>query len=164
MPADHKEIALEVAFEQSLLAHGGLLKGDTEAFARELVLDRSELLAFLHGSQPKTWAIPCGDSDLETLSSSVRFLIPRPPRRASGPQYHFDEKVELSTLIEMINERFGASFTAADELFFGQIREEADGSGRTDGGVPPAVLWGTSPAHRGTSAHRAREGARRCHS
>jgi len=36
-----------------------------------------------------------------------------------------DEKVELSTLIEIINERFGTTFTAADELFFSQIREEA---------------------------------------
>ena len=36
-----------------------------------------------------------------------------------------DEKVELSKLIEIINERFGTSFTEADELFFSQIREEA---------------------------------------
>ncbi len=36
-----------------------------------------------------------------------------------GPQ------VELSTLIDLINERFGTDFTPADELFFSQIREEA---------------------------------------
>ena len=36
-----------------------------------------------------------------------------------------DEKVELSALIEIINERFGTTFTEADELFFCQIREEA---------------------------------------
>ena len=36
-----------------------------------------------------------------------------------------DEKVELSALIEIINERFGTTFTEADELFFSQIREEA---------------------------------------
>lgn len=36
-----------------------------------------------------------------------------------------DERVELSRLIELINERFGTDFTAADELFFEQIREEA---------------------------------------
>lgn len=34
-------------------------------------------------------------------------------------------KVELSTLIELINDRFGTNFTQADELFFNQIREEA---------------------------------------
>jgi len=33
-------------------------------------------------------------------------------------------KVQPSTLIEIINERFGATFTPADELFFSQIREE----------------------------------------
>lgn len=36
-----------------------------------------------------------------------------------GPQ------VELSRLIDRINERFGTDFTPADELFFNQIREEA---------------------------------------
>lgn len=36
-----------------------------------------------------------------------------------------DEKVELSRLIDRINERFGTEFTQADELFFHQIREEA---------------------------------------
>jgi type I restriction enzyme, R subunit len=36
-----------------------------------------------------------------------------------GPQ------VELSRLIDQINERFGTDFTPADELFFNQIREEA---------------------------------------
>ena len=36
-----------------------------------------------------------------------------------------DAKVELSALIEIINERFGTTFTEADELFFSQIREEA---------------------------------------
>ena len=96
----------------------------------------------------------------------MRFLIPKLPRRTSGPQYHFDdevalkyyrlqkiseggialqpdqpglldgptevgsavvsdEKVALSTLVELINQRFGTSFTEADELFFSQIREEA---------------------------------------
>ena len=39
--------------------------------------------------------------------------------RGEGPQ------VELSTLIDLINERFGTDFTPADELFFSQIREEA---------------------------------------
>ena len=39
--------------------------------------------------------------------------------RGEGPQ------VELSQLIDQINERFGTDFTPADELFFNQIREEA---------------------------------------
>ena len=56
MPADHREIAFEAAIEESLLTHGGFLKGDPEAFDRELALDRGELFAFLRGSQPRTWA------------------------------------------------------------------------------------------------------------
>ena len=56
MPADHKEIAFEAAIEGSLLTHGGFIKGDPEAFDRELALDRGELFEFLRGSQPKTWA------------------------------------------------------------------------------------------------------------
>ena len=36
-----------------------------------------------------------------------------------------DTQVELSRLIDAINERFGTDFTQADELFFHQLREEA---------------------------------------
>ena len=36
-----------------------------------------------------------------------------------------DTQVELSRLIDSINERFGTEFTQADELFFHQLREEA---------------------------------------
>jgi type I restriction enzyme R subunit len=35
------------------------------------------------------------------------------------------EKVKLSRLIDIVNERFGTNFKPADELFFNQIREEA---------------------------------------
>jgi len=36
-----------------------------------------------------------------------------------------DTQIELSRLIDTINERFGTDFTQADELFFHQLREEA---------------------------------------
>jgi len=36
-----------------------------------------------------------------------------------------DEQVELSKLIDVLNERFGTQFKPADELFFEQVREEA---------------------------------------
>jgi len=35
------------------------------------------------------------------------------------------DTVELSRLIDIINDRFGTDYTPADELFFNQIREEA---------------------------------------
>jgi len=142
--------------ERSKTDHGA---EDCEEFRGRLVAFRN-LYAFL------SQVIPYGDSDLEKLYTYVRFLIPKLPRRAGGPQYHFDdevslkyyrlqkisegqielqpdqpepldgptevgtavvedEKVELSTLIEIINERFGTTFTEARELFFSQIREEA---------------------------------------
>lgn len=37
-----------------------------------------------------------------------------------------DEPVELSTLVEKLNERFGTDFTEADQLFFDQIRASAE--------------------------------------
>lgn len=36
-----------------------------------------------------------------------------------------DEKIPLSELIDILNERFGTDFTQADQLFFDQIQEEA---------------------------------------
>src|SRR5690606_22307692 len=36
-----------------------------------------------------------------------------------------DEKAHLSEIIDVLNERFGAEFTKADQLFFDQISEEA---------------------------------------
>ena len=39
-----------------------------------------------------------------------------------------EKEVKLSSLIEQLNERFGTDFTAADQLFFDQIRATAEGS------------------------------------
>src|SRR5690606_19009363 len=36
-----------------------------------------------------------------------------------------DEDVQLSTLVDKLNERFGTEFTPADQLFFDQVRETA---------------------------------------
>jgi len=67
---------------------------------------------------------------LQKISEGQIELQPDQPEPLDGPTevgtaVVADEKVELSTLIEIINERFGTTFTAADELFFSQIREEA---------------------------------------
>jgi type I restriction enzyme R subunit len=75
MPADHKEIAFEAAIEESLLTHGGFLKGDPEAFNRDLALDRGELFAFLRGSQPKTWAKLEGLLGLQTEATVLDNLL-----------------------------------------------------------------------------------------
>jgi len=44
---------------------------------------------------------------------------------AVGSGTAHEEKVKLSRLIDIVNERFGTDFKPADELFFNQIREEA---------------------------------------
>jgi type I restriction enzyme, R subunit len=36
-----------------------------------------------------------------------------------------DEEVQLSTLVEQLNERFGTDFTLADQLFFDQVQAAA---------------------------------------
>jgi type I restriction enzyme R subunit len=52
-------------------------------------------------------------------SAEVRGPIAVGTGQAEGP------KVELSKLIDIINERFGTEFTTADQLFFDQAREDA---------------------------------------
>ena len=144
---------------------------DCEEFRGKLVAFRN-LYAFL------SQIIPYGDSDLEKLYTFVRFLIPKLPRRTSGPQYHFDdkvalkyyrlqkiseggialqpdqpglldpttevgsavvsdEKVALSTLVELINQRFGTSFTEADELFFSQSAKRPPPTSSSSRRPPP---------------------------
>src|SRR5690606_16473447 len=41
-----------------------------------------------------------------------------PGVRPGGSRSSSDEQVKLSTLIEVLNERFGTNFTEADQLFF----------------------------------------------
>lgn len=41
-----------------------------------------------------------------------------------------DDEVGLKDLVERLNERFGTSFTRADQLFFEQVRESAEGDER----------------------------------
>ena len=51
------------------------------------------------------------------------------PTRLKGPTDvgtgQEDQKIKLSELIDILNERFGTNFTQADQLFFDQIQEEA---------------------------------------
>ncbi len=67
---------------------------------------------------------------LEKISDGTIKLEPGEGGEVKGPtdvgtSVNERPMVELSTLIEQINERFGTDFTEADELFFNQVREEA---------------------------------------
>jgi len=57
------------------------------------------------------------------LEPGERGVVSGPTAVGTGVRH--DDKVELSRLIDVVNQRFGTEFTPADELFFSQIREEA---------------------------------------
>jgi type I restriction enzyme R subunit len=57
------------------------------------------------------------------LSAGDRGVVPAPTAVGTGKDRH--EEVELSRLIDVINDRFGTDFKPADQLFFEQLREEA---------------------------------------
>ncbi|EMA49970.1 Restriction endonuclease, type I, EcoRI, R subunit/Type III [Halococcus morrhuae DSM 1307] len=60
-----------------------------------------------------------GQIGLEGTSSEVS--VPT----ETGTRTEEEDEVELSTLVERINEQLGTDFTSADELFLQQVKEEA---------------------------------------
>jgi type I restriction enzyme R subunit len=57
------------------------------------------------------------------LDSGEQVAVSGPTAVGTGKSK--DTQVELSRLIDLVNEKFGTDFTQADELFFLQLREEA---------------------------------------
>ena len=57
------------------------------------------------------------------LSAGERGSLPAPTAVGTGQDRH--EEVELSRLIDVINDRFGTDFKPADQLFFEQLKEES---------------------------------------
>lgn len=62
-----------------------------------------------------------------TISLGEGENVPVTGPTAVGTGKAKDTQVEVTKLIDNINERFGADFTQADGLFFHQLREEANG-------------------------------------
>jgi type I restriction enzyme R subunit len=58
-----------------------------------------------------------------SLAPGDRGAVKAPTAVGTGEDHH--EQIELSRLIDIVNERFGTEFKPADQLFFDQIREEA---------------------------------------
>jgi len=58
-----------------------------------------------------------------TLAAGDRGVVSAPTAVGTGADRH--EQVELSRLIDVVNQRFGTDFKPADQLFFDQIKEEA---------------------------------------
>jgi type I restriction enzyme R subunit len=57
------------------------------------------------------------------LAAGDRGTVPAPTAVGTGKDRY--EQVELSRLIDVINDRFGTDFKPADQLFFEQLREES---------------------------------------
>jgi type I restriction enzyme R subunit len=57
------------------------------------------------------------------LAAGDRGTVPAPTAVGTGKDHY--EQVELSRLIDVINDRFGTDFKPADQLFFEQLREES---------------------------------------
>jgi len=66
---------------------------------------------------------------LQKISEGAINLKEGEPEALYGPSAvgtgQADEEVQLSLLVEKLNERFGTEFTLADQLFFDQVRETA---------------------------------------
>lgn len=86
--------------------------GDGQAFA----LDDEIALRFFRLQQMTEGSIDLSDGEADPLKGPTDVGTARMP----------DEEVALSSLIEKLNERFGTDFTAADQLFFDQIRVSAE--------------------------------------
>jgi len=86
--------------------------GDGQAFA----LDDEIALRFFRLQQMTEGSIDLSDGEADPLKGPTDVGTARTP----------DEEVALSSLIEKLNERFGTDFTAADQLFFDQIRVSAE--------------------------------------
>jgi type I restriction enzyme R subunit len=81
----------------------------------KLILDDEVALRFYRLQKISEGAIPLGQGETPSLEGPT----------AVGTGTAQDQKVGLSRLIDLINERFGTEFTQADELFFHQVREVA---------------------------------------
>ncbi len=158
--SDHK--AMNAVLDPAIDRFSAMLDSDEEAAE----LWRGKFMAFRNLYAFLSQIIPYQDSDLERLYTFLRYLLPKFPKRRSGPAYQFDEevrleyyrlqkiaegsidlrqgyikpldgpkevgsgalhddKITLSQLIDLLNERFGTDFNQADQLFFDQITQIA---------------------------------------
>ena len=111
IPYQDSDLERLYAFVRNLLAKLPP-PGDGQAF----VLDDEVALKFFRLQQMTEGSIDLSDGETEPLKG------PTDVGTAQGR----DEDVALSRLIDRLNERFGTDFTAADQLFFDQIRVSAE--------------------------------------
>jgi type I restriction enzyme R subunit len=88
-PGDHK--AMNAILDQAVARFSQLQSSDED----EAELWRGKLQAFRNLYSFLSQVIPYQDSDLEKLYTYLRHLALKLPKRKSGPNYEFDEEVEL---------------------------------------------------------------------
>jgi len=91
--------------------------------AKELPRRRSAVYDFDGDVQLKFYRLQKISEGTIALNAGEGGVLNGPTEVGTGKAK--DEEVELSRLIDVLNERFGTTFRPADELFFDQIREEA---------------------------------------
>lgn len=148
MPGKYSEHAFETAIEHHLVTTGGYEKGDSDKFDPARGLFPQEVLSFIENTQPKEWEYLKGLQKeragetlledevtlkyyrLEKISEGSIDLGAGESGEVSGPVsvgtgVVSGEEIELSRLVDLLNERFGTEFKPADQLFFDSIREDA---------------------------------------
>jgi type I restriction enzyme R subunit len=111
IPYQDSELEKLYAFVRNLIAKLPP-PGDGKAFA----LDDEVALRFFRLQQMTEGSIELSDGEADPLKGPTDVGTARTP----------EEQVTLSSLIDKLNERFGTTFTEADQLFFDQIRASAE--------------------------------------
>jgi hypothetical protein len=96
---------------------------------RKAITKIQQLISHVQAKSVKMWGIrpiivvktPAGEGKID-LNTGDGKPLKGPSDVGTGQE---DEKIKLSELIDILNERFGTDFTQADQLFFDQIQEEA---------------------------------------
>jgi type I restriction enzyme R subunit len=111
MPYHDEALEQTYAFVRNLAAKLPL-PGDGKKFT----LDDDVALKYFRLQQMSEGTIELGGGEADPLKGPSDV----------GTAGRKDDKVALSTLVETLNDRFGTSFTEADQLFFDQVRSTAE--------------------------------------
>lgn len=125
-PSDHK--LMNAILDQAVVRFTKLQNTEED----EAELWRGKLQAFRNLYSFLSQVIPYQDSDLEKLFTYLRHLALKLPKRKSGPDYQFDEEVELdyyrlqkiSEGSISLNERYAKPLDGPREVGSGMVREE----------------------------------------
>ncbi len=125
-PGDHK--AMNAVLDQAVARFTQLQNTEAE----EAELWRGKVQAFRNLYSFLSQVIPYQDSDLEKLFTYLRHLALKLPKRKSGPDYQFDEEVELdyyrlqkiSEGSISLNEGYAKPLDGPREVGTGMVREE----------------------------------------